>query len=109
MKQVILKTIFALFIGINLSLTTNKQKLADPIKIVATFQGYDEYGYTFSFVNEEGDEDVITFETISEKILNKFNLKDNKFVTQEFEITYNYETSDDEIDIPVLYSIKKID
>ncbi len=109
MKSTIIKTVFVLFIGVGLAFTIKQSKLIDPIKTVAVFQGYDEYGYTFSFEDEEGDEDVITFETISEKILKIYNLKDDKFVEQKFEITYDYKVSDDEIETPVLQSIKKIE
>nr|WP_299035538.1 hypothetical protein [uncultured Tenacibaculum sp.] len=109
MKSTFIKTVFILFIGASLAFTTKQNKISDPIKTIATFQGYDEYGYTFSFEDEDGDEDVITFETISEKILKIYNLKDNKFVDQVFEITYDYKVSDDEIETPVLQSIKKIE
>ena len=109
MKNTIIKTVFILFVGVSLAFATKQDKILEPIKTVATFQGYDEYGYTFLFENEEGDEDVITFETISEKILKIYNLKDNKFVDQVFEITYDYKVSDDEIETPVLQSIKKIE
>ena len=109
MKHAIIATVFIVFIGVSLALTTKQKEFTDPIKIAAIFQGHDEYGYTFSFVNEEGDDDVITFEGISEKILKLYNLKDTKFVEQEFEITYDYEVSDDEVETPVLQSIKKIE
>ncbi|WP_417799316.1 hypothetical protein [Tenacibaculum sp.] len=109
MKNTIIKTVFILFVGVGLAFTTQQNKLIDPIKTVATFQGYDEYGYTFSYENEEGDEDVISFETISDKILKIYNLKEDKFVGQVFEITYDYKVSDDEIETPVLQSIKKVE
>jgi hypothetical protein len=109
MKNTIIKIVFILFVGVSLAFATKQNKISEPIKKVATFQSYDEYSYTFLFENEEGDEDVITFETISEKILKIYNLKDDKFVDQVFEITYDYKISDDEIEIPVLQSIKKIE
>ena len=111
MKQGILKTVFILFIGVNLALTINKEHSIEPKKVVATFNGYDETGYTFSFLNEDDYEEVITFEIVSEKILSAYNLKDNKFIDQEFEITYDYQIteSDDEIEVPVLQTIKLIE
>ncbi|WGH75200.1 hypothetical protein P8625_14160 [Tenacibaculum tangerinum] len=109
MKYTIVKTVFILFVGVSFALTTKQNKFIDPIKIVATFQGYDEYGYTFSFENEEGDEDVITFETISEELLKVHNLQDDTFIGEVFEITYDFKVLDDEVETPVLQSIKKIE
>ncbi|GFD73953.1 hypothetical protein KUL156_35140 [Alteromonas sp. KUL156] len=108
MRNIIIKTVFILFVGASLSFTTKQYKFTNPIKTLATFQGYDEYGFTFSFINEEGDEDVVTFETISDKILKMYNLKDNKFLEEEFEIIYEYKKSDDDIEEPILQSIKKV-
>ncbi|TDQ30118.1 hypothetical protein [Tenacibaculum caenipelagi] len=109
MKKVFIKIVFILFVTSIFARTDGNQRIIDPIKVTATFLGHDDYGYNFLFINEEGDEETIIFEVISEKLLEIYNLNDNKFIDQEFEITYNYETSDDEIGIPVLYSIKKID
>ena len=111
MKQGILKAVFILFIGVNLALTINKEHSIEPQKVIATFNGYDENEYTFSFLNEDDYEEVITFEIVSEKILSAYNLKDNKFIDQEFEITYDYQItdSDDEVEVPVLQTIKLIE
>ena len=111
MKQGILKAVFILFIGVNLALTINKEHSIESQKVIATFNGYDENGYTFSFLNEDDYEEVITFEIVSEKILRAYNLKDNKFIDKEFEITYDYQISDsdDEVEVPVLQTIKLIE
>ncbi len=104
------RTIFILFVISSLGFSTNKKSLTDPIKVLATFQGYYNDSYSFLFVNEEGDEEEISFENVSEKILSTYNLKDNNFIGQEFEITYNYEVSEEEeTEFPVLISIKKIE
>lgn len=111
MKTGIIKAIFILFTATSLALTTKNENIEEPTKVIATFQGFDDSGYTFSFVNDDDDEEVITFETVSEKILKTYNLKDSKFIDQEFEITYYYQASeeDEEIEVLVLQSIKKIE
>ena len=111
MKTGIIKAIFILFIATNLALTAKNKNTEDPTKVIATFQGFDDSGYTFSFTNDDDDEEVITFETVSEKILKTYNLKDSKFINQEFEITYDYQASeeDEEVEVLVLQSIKKIE
>ncbi|WP_428740834.1 hypothetical protein [Tenacibaculum sp.] len=113
MKAILIKTIFILFVTTSVfGVTVDNSNTVDPIKVRATFQGHDDYGYNFLFINDEGDEETITFEVIAEELLEIYNLNDKKFIDQEFEIVYDYETSenDDEIiEAPKLHSIKKIE
>lgn len=109
MKLQAIKTVFILFTIASLSFTTKNTLTTTAIKVVATYQGFDEDGYTFTFVNDDEDEEVVTFVSVSDALLKKYDLKDVKFIDQEFEITYDYHVSEDEIETPVLQSIKIIE
>lgn len=108
MKLLFLKSIFLIFVATGFTtLKTNNNTNSNKTTVIATFGGYDELGYNFSFINEE-EEQVITFESISESLLKKYNLKDEAFIGKKFKITYTIEISEnDEYDTET-YILKDI-
>ncbi|MFD0991812.1 hypothetical protein [Tenacibaculum geojense] len=111
MKAFIIKSIVILFVTTGFTVNNLRNQTAT---IKATFDGFDEYGYSFLFTNEDDEEEIITFDSVSGDILKKYNLKDESLVGEEFEITYELVTVEDEdeetsSDKPVLKSIKKVE
>ena len=112
MKALIFKSIFILFIATGYTTQKNIQvKFNEPTKVTATFEGYDEFGYNFTFINSEEEEEILTFEVISEELLSKYNLKEDTYIGGKFEIVYDYQTSEDDEETVtlVLQSIKKVE
>ncbi|MDY0779566.1 hypothetical protein [Tenacibaculum sp. IB213877] len=113
MRTLILKSIFILFITTGFTINSAIQTTANPITVIATFDGYDEFGYNFLFTNDEDEEEIVSFETISAEILKTYNLKDETLKGEQFEITYEYITVEDEdeettVEKAILKAIKKI-
>lgn len=109
MKTLIIKSILILSVIINYT-TSNLTTSKDPVKVTATYNGFTELGYTFSFVNDDEEDEVITFESISEKLLDLYDLTDDNYIDERFEITFEYKQIDEEDDtkVPVLQTIKKV-
>jgi len=64
---------------------TNKELITDTGKFIRYKEGY----YTFKM-----GEDVVIFEGISRKAINKYDLQDFKFINADFEITYSESLGD---------------
>lgn len=65
--------------------------------VVATYDGFEYDVYNFSVSGGDDETDVyISFKEISESILMEFDLKSDKLVGKNFEITYSIETSEGE-------------
>lgn len=109
MKLLILKSIFLIFVATGFTTLKTNNTNSNETTVIATFGGYDELGYNFSFINEEEEEEeIITFESISESLLKKYNLKDEAFIGKKFKITYTIEISEnDEYDTET-YILKDI-
>ncbi|TYP98878.1 hypothetical protein C7447_102196 [Tenacibaculum adriaticum] len=107
-----MKTILQLFLLLTfVSFTTKKETIQnDPITIEATFDGFDEDGFSFSFTNDDDENETIIFETISSDLLKKYDLKSDELIGEEFELTYKTQAPNDEDSDPtfVLMAIKKI-
>ncbi|MGG8494945.1 hypothetical protein ACQY1Q_00895 [Tenacibaculum sp. TC6] len=109
MKALILKAFFILTLVGSYSMKPVTEIL-EPKKVTATYEGYTELGYSFIFVNEDDDDEIVTFESISEKLLEQYDLTDDSYIDEKFEITFDYEVvnKEEEIKVPVLKTIKKI-
>lgn len=70
----------------------NKQE--ETITIKATFDGFEEGIYYFT----DEEDTSLYFETINEESIEKYNLLEEKFIGESFEITYKIETKIDEYD-----------
>lgn len=109
MKALIIKSILILLISTGFS--KPKFSMNDSLKtIIAQYEGFDESGYTFSYDNDQGDIEYITFETISEEFLKIYDFNENEFFDEQFEIKYRVTVTDDEygIETYILDSIKLI-
>jgi len=62
--------------------------------VTAKFDGYDEdlETYDFTYVDDEGDEILISFNKISKEALLQFDLMQESFIGKEFKISYKIET-----------------
>ena len=64
------------------------------LTIEATFDGYEEEVYYFTVNDEESYE----FQDIEESILKKYDLKSDKFIGENFKITYKIVSEIDEFE-----------
>lgn len=81
-----------------------------PITIQAIYDNYDiDNGFSFLHTDESGYEEVITFDDISNELLTKYNLQSNEFVGNEFIITYEEETSEEEEIVLTLLTINLLE
>ena len=66
---------------------------AQDSKIIGVYDGNEGYGYNFTTVRkEDGSEYTMTFHKISEAAMNEFDLDEELFINQKFEVTYSMET-----------------
>ncbi len=107
MKILVLKSIFILTFF--MSATNKKASNLELETLIATYKGYNDVGYSFTYYDELLEDEVeFIFEKISEELLKKYNLNDDRYVGKMFEITIEYIYDDkEEIDIPILKSIIK--
>ena len=80
---------------------TIKNQDKKTVTITGVFDGYDEEdGYSFLIKNkEDGSENYIFIEAITDEVLKAINLKSASFVGKTFEITYQvteYEEEDED-------------
>ena len=76
----------------------DEQISGEPVTITATYDGFSSDSYSFTFVNDEGEEESIFFDYASDEVLKAFDLKSKKLEGQKFEVTYEetIETEEDE-------------
>jgi hypothetical protein len=81
---------------------------------VASYDGFEYDMYSFSISSDDDESNaVISFSKIPEEILLNFDLKSDKLVGRNFEISYEVSTTydedlDEEEEIYVLKSLKKV-
>ncbi|CAA0224080.1 hypothetical protein [Tenacibaculum maritimum] len=80
--------------------TEKKESEGKIIEEHAFFDGYNEYGYSFSYTEKEENIDKesesLTFEEVPEKILAKYNLTLKIYKGKVFKVKYLVEESEDE-------------
>ncbi|CAM1369579.1 hypothetical protein [Tenacibaculum xiamenense] len=110
MKALLLNSFFILVVIMGLSFKEKAPLDNDPIKLEATYKGTDFSGYTFGYLDDDDEEIELTFDDISQELLSKYDLDDEKFIGKKFEIIYSIIISDDEYEseVPVLNSLKLI-
>lgn len=54
----------------------------------AIYDGHEDYGYNFLYLDKEGEERTITFQKVEESILSDFDLKSEALVKTKFKLTY---------------------
>ena len=94
-----MKTKTALFFSILfISLTSFTSLIQDTQSVLGEFDGHEDYGYNFIFINDDGDERTITFQEVEAEVLNTYDLDSEDLIGTRFEITYtsNIETVLDE-------------
>lgn len=64
----------------------------DTESIIGVFDGFNGEHFTFSYTNEEDEEDIILFAKTSPEVLKKFSLRNEKFKGKTFNITFITET-----------------
>ncbi len=80
----------AMFIFMTLLAFTNKID-QDIFTLEGVYDGHEDYGYNFIYVDENQDERTKTFQEINEDVLEKFDLDSEVFLGKKFEITYTFE------------------
>ena len=92
----ILVLFMGLFLASNLGVSQlNLDKNQKALNLIGVFDGFDFY--VFKYVNEDGDDDDMYFNEISDQALKSYNLKSETFNGKKFEVTYS-EKSEIEID-----------
>lgn len=107
-----MKPIFNLLLFISLVSFKSKDTVTQdsPITINVIYDSYDpDYGYYFSYTDENILDEFINFDKISNQLVTKYNLKSNEFIGSEFIITYEEETSDEEEIVLTLLTIKLLE
>ncbi len=66
----------------------NKVNIQDELVLNGTYDGYEDYGYNFLFIDAEGDERTFTFQEVDESVFESFNLNDEALIKTKFKITY---------------------
>ncbi|GAA0730280.1 hypothetical protein GCM10009430_41380 [Aquimarina litoralis] len=98
MKNLINTTfiIIVLFFGVT---TVKAQETNQEKEIIeGVFDGFDGENFTFKYITEDGDEDIVLFPKAEPEVLEKYNLSDEKFIGKKFNITFKteWETETDE-------------
>ncbi|MFC4634593.1 hypothetical protein ACFO3O_11780 [Dokdonia ponticola] len=79
-----------------------------PTTVTAVYLGFANDVYTFSFKNEDGDEDEITFEKISEDIKKSYDLTTKDLVGKTFILTFSQKNVPDPDDEDILTSVNTL-
>lgn len=79
-----------------------------PTTVTAVYVGFANDVYTFSFKNEDGDEDEITFEKISDDIKKSYDLTTKVFVGKTFILTFSQNNVPDPDDEDILTSVRTL-
>ena len=85
--------------------------------ITGVFDGFDGEHFTFTYTNEEDEEDILLFPKITPELLKKYNLSDEKFMGKTFNITFITETEteidededEQEYDVRTIIDLELID
>mgnify|MGYP003638445609 FL=1 len=62
--------------------------LQENLFLKATYDGHEDYGYNFIFIDGEGEEKTFTFQEVKASVLESFNLDDEALIKTKFKITY---------------------
>ena len=62
--------------------------IQEPLVISAVYDGHEDYGYNFIYIDTEGDERTITFQNVQQSILDVFDLDSETFIKTKFKIKY---------------------
>lgn len=62
--------------------------LQEPLVINAVYDGHEDYGYNFIYIDTEGDERTMTFQNVQQSILDVFDLDSETFIKTKFKISY---------------------
>jgi hypothetical protein len=91
-----MKTLYVIllsFVMISSGFTNQENKT-----VKAIFEYHDEGVYYFTYSNDDDDDETYTFQKIEKDALKSFNLADNNYEGQTFNITYKIESEIDEFD-----------
>lgn len=91
----------------------NKTALQDTTVITADYDGNEDYGYNFLYVDEDDIEKTITFKEVAKDVLLMFNLNSDELVGKSFEITYiikldEYENDEGETEEEEIFFITQL-
>ncbi|MEO8773114.1 MAG: hypothetical protein ABI263_09985 [Gelidibacter sp.] len=65
---------------------------AQDLKIIGVYDGNEGYGYNFVTQHKDGgSEFTMTFKKVSDAVMKEFDLDEELFLNQKFEVTYNVE------------------
>ncbi|MFY7670810.1 hypothetical protein ACOSP6_06945 [Tenacibaculum sp. MEBiC06402] len=110
MKLQIIKPILIIVLAFSLQSNSYLANSSKSIKVTAQYDGLDDMGYNFS--NEvKGVIKTLTFDEIKDELIEKFDLDNDTYVGEKFELTYSVSKSDDEAieDTLILESLKLVE
>ncbi|NJX15382.1 hypothetical protein [Tamlana crocina] len=73
--------------GINDMYITNSDQ--EGLVVYASYDGKEDYGYSFVTKGKDGMEYTLTFQRVEESVLKAFDLNSEKLVGTKFKITFN--------------------
>lgn len=76
--------------------------------VTAVYVGFENGVYTFSFKNEDGDEDEMTFEKITDEAKKAYDLTTKLLVGKAFTLTFSSQNVPDPDDEDILTSVNTI-
>jgi len=88
-----LNTVFILIV-LSFCMLSVKAQVSDEETetITGVFDGFDGEYFTFNYLTEEGEEDIMLFAKANPEALNKVQLSNEKFIGKTFNITFITET-----------------
>lgn len=89
-------TMVALFTCYITGAQENGEISGEPLTITATYDGFTSDSYSFTFINDEGDEESIFFDYATDEVLEEFDLNSEEWEGQKFEVIYQETTETEE-------------
>jgi hypothetical protein len=104
------------FLLVSLFALTSMNTLQDQSTFEGKYDGREEYGYSFTGVNDEGDEYNMSFQKIDEAVLKAFDINTASLIGTKFIVTYTTKVKvekdefgmDDETEILTIVALKKL-
>ncbi len=87
--------VFLVFAGLTSFTSISNQERST---LIGIYDGHEDYGYNFIYLDANKDERTMTFQEIDEAVLDQYDLDSEDMLAAKFEITYttSYETEIDE-------------
>lgn len=110
MKSQIIKSILIIILAFGLQSNSYISNTSMSLKLVAQYSGLDDMGYVFSY-QEKGTNKTLTFDEVKDELIEKFDLDNDTYVGEKFEVTYavSKDEENDGEEILTLESLKLIE